>query len=335
MAESYSFADFLDGVSKTTDDYIEMYKPSQKPFELAPLGENPSLADFLQRVADQTQPLIDEITKSPFTTLPRSAFARDRQHGKELLMLNESLMREHEDRALIPARKTHFPEEGRRFDIAHLDKIRTARRQFYMFLKGGLSFEDINTLIKPFLNGSNAQGLQTEEMRQATEIQRATCDYLYVVMYRLYYLQGKDVWENSTLRQRRILYRQIRDQMPLVVDRLMYPTESKAVDFCGIHANTKSPLAKKYRQFCEYKFMRLCEATMYYRIWKFDNLKEPVYELYKKIGMEPTIKYEIGLPLDIMEIPGNHGGPRAINGRKRPASHHYGSFSLSEFKKKA
>lgn len=56
MENTYSFADFQHDVSKTTNDYIDMYTPSQKPFELVSLGENPSLADFLQRVANIPNP---------------------------------------------------------------------------------------------------------------------------------------------------------------------------------------------------------------------------------------------------------------------------------------
>ncbi|WPB02044.1 uncharacterized protein RHO25_006678 [Cercospora beticola] len=185
-------------------------------------------------------------------------------------MQNKSLMREHEDRALIAAKKTHFPQEGRRFDIVHLDKVRTAGVSSSCSWKEDYHLSTISTLVEPFLNGSNSQGLQTEEMRQATEIQRATCDYLYVVMFRLYYLEGKDV--------------------------------CKAGDLCGDHAKLKSPLAKKHRQLCEHKFLRLCGATMYYRVWKFENWKEPVYDLFRTVPMDAETmdaetKDEIGLSL--------------------------------------
>ncbi|GIZ44125.1 hypothetical protein CKM354_000733400 [Cercospora kikuchii] len=334
MDKPYSFADFQEDVAKTTEQYIEMYSPSQKPFELAPLGENSSLADFLQRVALQTQPILEEFTNNPFTLPCRTPFAHNYQEGRDLQKLDDSLMREHEGRALIPARKTHSAQ-AYPSDVKHLNQLRAARRQLSVFLKGSLSPNDIQAIIEPFIEGTNAESLQAAEMEEAAKIHRATCDILYPVMFRLYYFQGKDVWESSTIEQRRILYRQIRNQSPLAIDEMIYPTESKVVDFCGIHANRTSSLAKKYRDFCEYKFLRLCEATMYYRVWKFDDWKEPVYDLFKTVPMDATITDEIGLSLDIMDIPGNHGGLLGMNRRKRPIPHYFGSFSLNEFKRRA
>ncbi|CAK1363105.1 unnamed protein product [Cercospora beticola] len=209
-------------------------------------------------------------------------------------MQNKSLMREHEDRALIAAKKTHFPQEGRRFDIVHLDKVRTAGVSSSCSWKEDYHLSTISTLVEPFLNGSNSQGLQTEEMRQATEIQRATCDYLYVVMFRLYYLEGKDVWCVGLYGLYQRYTASFRHQ---AAARL-----SKAGDLCGDHAKLKSPLAKKHRQLCEHKFLRLCGATMYYRVWKFENWKEPVYDLFRTVPMDAETmdaetKDEIGLSL--------------------------------------
>lgn len=55
-------------------------------------------------------------------------FARNDQHGKESLVLNDGLMREHEDRALTPPKRTQVSQEDRQSDIVHLDKIRASRR---------------------------------------------------------------------------------------------------------------------------------------------------------------------------------------------------------------
>ena len=50
--------------------------------------------------------------------------------------------------------------------------------------------------------------------------------------------------------------------MPLMIDMLLYSTKKSSVDLATIHANRKDKIATMFRDFDEYKFVRLAEVTL-------------------------------------------------------------------------
>lgn len=84
---------------------------------------------------------------------------------------------------------------------------------------------------------------------------------------------------------------------------LLYPSEKQYVDFATIHANTKDEIALTFRDFGEYKFVRLAEVTFYWRVWKFWDVKTPVYDVLETLRFDDAMDV-IGISMDAMKVPG-------------------------------
>lgn len=91
--------------------------------------------------------------------------------------------------------------------------------------------------------------------------------------------------------------------MSLAIDLQLYRHEKHTVDFATINANFDDDTAEKFRALGEYKFIRLAEATMYFRVWKFWNWKEPVYAVWKTMRHDDAMA-AIGITNDPGEVPG-------------------------------
>ncbi|EGP87723.1 uncharacterized protein MYCGRDRAFT_93019 [Zymoseptoria tritici IPO323] len=100
--------------------------------------------------------------------------------------------------------------------------------------------------------------------------------------------------------------------------RIIWSKEKGSVNFIGIEADQASKSAKTYRAFNRYKFVRLAEATMYNRVWKFQNRKAPVFEVWNTMCKEAMVKEDLAVPEDVGEIPAQCLGARAVNHRPRP-----------------
>lgn len=71
--------------------------------------------------------------------------------------------------------------------------------------------------------------------------------------------------------QKRELYRQIYLRMSLAIGTQLYRHKKHTVGFATINANFDDDTAEKFRALGQDKLIRLAEATMYFRVWKFWN----------------------------------------------------------------
>ncbi|WPB02065.1 uncharacterized protein RHO25_006699 [Cercospora beticola] len=78
--------------------------------------------------------------------------------------------------------------------MGHLDKTRRAVTHCYTYLFGWINAPEIEKIIRAYSKELTRHDLQTEVMNEATPAQRATCDVMFMAMYRLYFLLGPKVW---------------------------------------------------------------------------------------------------------------------------------------------
>ncbi|SMR53419.1 unnamed protein product [Zymoseptoria tritici ST99CH_3D1] len=266
----------------------------------------------------------EETTTSPKTTLkmpqqPLLLFSKSQYDMEGKASGYQASLRSYRGPITL-AKETHLEDQmSRRLSYPNPDKERRAIANLWIYRFGNLSDDQIEEIIKPHIqHESQAVKMRAVQKKYVTECRKLACDAMKSAMEALYQTLGKDALEGSTVEQRHRHFGEIYDSSHSAIDEVIWSKEKGSVDFIGIEADQASKSAKTYRAFNRYKFVRLAEATMYNRVWKFQNRKAPVFEVWNTMCKEAMVKEDLAVPEDVGEIPAQCLGARAVNHRPRP-----------------
>ncbi|CAK3869762.1 Hypothetical predicted protein [Lecanosticta acicola] len=214
------------------------------------------------------------------------------------------------------ARDVFFnPANENHVDIPHVEKARTQSTRLHLYRNAWCDRSTIAKIINKWKTPGNHGDLIADVMEYQTLVQRGTCDAMSLAMFNLYHRVGPELWDSWTVYPRRKMLVQVHKQFPLTIDILLHPLEKYAVDLIGINV-VKSAVADTFKEFNECRFVLLAEATMYWRVATFWDCREPVYHIWKTLGLDAAVQNSFGLSMDVGEIPAAPGGNFATNARR-------------------